>query len=574
MRRSSCVIALMLALLCFATACDESQNGIDGKDGRDGKSAYEIAVENGFEGDEKAWLDSLKGQDGKDGQNGQDGTPGKDGEAGQPGSDGADGVPGKSAYEIAVDYGYQGSEQDWLAQFSGKVGGEGIVSAFVDENYHLIFVMADGTHLDVGYVGTVVTPEGSTVLGKDEDGYLIVDEWVSTTGNLNVRSTPEVKEDWSNVVATLKPGASVARIGISEELGWSKVIYEGQVCYASSKYLALQKGELSSIQANVADDYTLTVGEQTWFYTNQLTNGLPADVQVAYSFVGSGTCLMTDDGFAITPSQAGTYTLTVTVGQTAEGEYHTLYQKTAQIVAVDPTELPLVGVVIGDSRIGDGTIVNTLAQNFDSMTLLGTRKSGQGVAHEGRGAWSSANYLFYESAFDVPNAFYNPDSTKIEPQTGKKHYFDFANYLSKNDYSAPDFVVICLGANDTYSQESVYYVEAMIQSIKDATDGKTAVLIMTEYLCPTSGYALNTKGTNIAQKRTGQFAYFSMQQKAFANREEEGVYLVNSYAAINSTTHWQKNDDGRIVDAVHLSREGYATETNTLAAYLYRIFGE
>lgn len=35
--------------------------GKDGKDGRDGKSAYEIAVENGFIGTEQEWLDSNKG---------------------------------------------------------------------------------------------------------------------------------------------------------------------------------------------------------------------------------------------------------------------------------------------------------------------------------------------------------------------------------------------------------------------------------------------------------------------------------------------------------------------------------
>ena len=34
--------------------------------GADGKSAYEIAVENGFEGTVIEWLASLKGQDGSD----------------------------------------------------------------------------------------------------------------------------------------------------------------------------------------------------------------------------------------------------------------------------------------------------------------------------------------------------------------------------------------------------------------------------------------------------------------------------------------------------------------------------
>ena len=50
-----------------------------GGSGGDGKSAYEIAVENGFVGTEAEWLASLKGKDGKDGENGRDGVDGKDG---------------------------------------------------------------------------------------------------------------------------------------------------------------------------------------------------------------------------------------------------------------------------------------------------------------------------------------------------------------------------------------------------------------------------------------------------------------------------------------------------------------
>lgn len=42
-------------------------NGTDGTDGTDGASAYQVAVANGFVGDETAWLNSLKGADGVDG---------------------------------------------------------------------------------------------------------------------------------------------------------------------------------------------------------------------------------------------------------------------------------------------------------------------------------------------------------------------------------------------------------------------------------------------------------------------------------------------------------------------------
>lgn len=45
-------------------------NGVDGQNGQDGvngKSAYELAVENGFEGTVEEWLESLKGNDGSNG---------------------------------------------------------------------------------------------------------------------------------------------------------------------------------------------------------------------------------------------------------------------------------------------------------------------------------------------------------------------------------------------------------------------------------------------------------------------------------------------------------------------------
>ncbi|WP_233138358.1 hypothetical protein [Fibrobacter sp. UWB2] len=50
-------------------------SGTNGSSGTNGKSAYEIAKDNGFTGTEKEWLESLKGADGKNGTNG---TNGKD----------------------------------------------------------------------------------------------------------------------------------------------------------------------------------------------------------------------------------------------------------------------------------------------------------------------------------------------------------------------------------------------------------------------------------------------------------------------------------------------------------------
>lgn len=60
--------------------------GEPGEPGDDGKSAYQIAVEHGFIGTEEEWLESLKGKNGNDGKDGKDGTDGKDGADGQPGT--------------------------------------------------------------------------------------------------------------------------------------------------------------------------------------------------------------------------------------------------------------------------------------------------------------------------------------------------------------------------------------------------------------------------------------------------------------------------------------------------------
>ena len=100
--------------------------------GKDGKSAYEIAVEYGFVGTEAEWLKSLKGVDGKNGIDGLPGKDGKDGADGLPGRDGINGTDGKSAYIIAVEHGFTGTENEWLQSLKGADGRDGITPDMSD----------------------------------------------------------------------------------------------------------------------------------------------------------------------------------------------------------------------------------------------------------------------------------------------------------------------------------------------------------------------------------------------------------------------------------------------------------
>ena len=78
--------------------------GATGDTGASGKSAYEVAKEGGYTGTEQQWLESLKG--------------GK-------GDTGSSGANGKSAYEIAKEGGYTGTEQQWLESLKGGTGASG-----------------------------------------------------------------------------------------------------------------------------------------------------------------------------------------------------------------------------------------------------------------------------------------------------------------------------------------------------------------------------------------------------------------------------------------------------------------
>ncbi len=87
---SSSLIERLVAACIKAT--EEAREVVDVQRGPRGFSAYEIAVQSGFEGTEEEWLLSLQG---------------------------------KSAYEIAVELGYEGTEEQWIASLKGEDGDPG-----------------------------------------------------------------------------------------------------------------------------------------------------------------------------------------------------------------------------------------------------------------------------------------------------------------------------------------------------------------------------------------------------------------------------------------------------------------
>ena len=100
---------------------EKGDKGDTGSRGAAGKSAYEIALQNGFTGTEADWLASLKGQKGDTGAPGAKGEPGEKGDRGEPGTPGAKGERGEKGEK--GDTGTPG--KDGVNGTDGKDGADG-----------------------------------------------------------------------------------------------------------------------------------------------------------------------------------------------------------------------------------------------------------------------------------------------------------------------------------------------------------------------------------------------------------------------------------------------------------------
>ncbi len=146
MRMKRPVLAACALALCFAgAAC--------------GESSYELAVENGFAGTEREWLESLRGRDGAAGAPGRQGDPGQDGKDGKDGENGKDGEDGAKWYsgsgapkdetgkvgDFYLDYTgggiYEKTEVGWMLRMMFEMGEESGDRELIE----IVFDLGNGT---------------------------------------------------------------------------------------------------------------------------------------------------------------------------------------------------------------------------------------------------------------------------------------------------------------------------------------------------------------------------------------------------------------------------------------------
>ena len=271
------VLVIVLVCVCLV-ACD----------GKAGKSAYELAVEQGFEGSLDEWLESLKGHVVVDGTDALDGR------------DCMDGIPDVTQlYEKAMQEGFEGSYLDFLnsyltlnadSQVAANVALLSAVKVYVSDYYTNYW----GKKTEVSAVGSGVIYKLNIEAGN---AYIITNYHVVYNGNLssegNIYSNIKVflygyESESQAITAKYIGGAydydiAILQVEDSEiiknsnaraaDIASSKDIVVGSTCLAVGNPAAGSSSSYSDIKISVTqgvvsvDSENVSVGDSSTGYT-------------------------------------------------------------------------------------------------------------------------------------------------------------------------------------------------------------------------------------------------------------------------------------------------------------------
>ncbi|MBQ7873532.1 MAG: SGNH/GDSL hydrolase family protein [Oscillospiraceae bacterium] len=271
MRKFIVSTAILFAAILLFAGCAE-----DGKDGADGLSAYEIAVEHGFVGTEEEWLASLQGKDGADGTDGKDGIDGIDG---IDGANGADGYNGKDGADGA-------DGRDGRDGVDGKDGKDGMDGKNGLSAYEIA--------LQHGYTGTI-EDFVKLLLGSDDSADVPATEEDIAQGEAAVEGEIEIEEGSGSYIPV--PGKSAYEIAldhgyIGTEEEWLETLKGTTLEISETGYWVIdgveteyhadsetridEMEERLSYLFNVEEVFTLyseTVSNPSWSYTTSTFSG-------------------------------------------------------------------------------------------------------------------------------------------------------------------------------------------------------------------------------------------------------------------------------------------------------------
>jgi len=231
-----------------------------------------------------------------------------------------------------------------------------------------------------------------------------------------------------------------------------------------------------------------------------------------------------EDKWPCVPIVAGTYPMTIEIYK----DYSLVSSFTTSVVVKGVsvgTGVNKVILIVGDSTTANAIAVTKLNDNFNTDVMDITTIGTLGVApnkHEGRSGWTVSQYCT-----DVASPFVFSG------------VFNFSQYMATNVLSTPDYVIINLGINDTFSYTDDATLNAkiatilpqyqtMIDSIKAYnTNVKVglAITIPPAYDQNAFGKMYNSGQTRWRYKRNN-YLWTKALINQFKGKEAQGIYLV------------------------------------------------
>ncbi len=320
-------------------------------------------------------------------------------------------------------------------------------------------------------------PVGNTFEPRDETVYIV------GTNGLNIRTQPKVASD--NLITSKEEGFSFKRIGYNEK--WSKVIFDGKECYASSAYL-------STLPPPVFTDLreTVYVKVESSVYVREK----PWTEAEALASLADGTSVIRT-GTATTADEFGSYWSRVEFAD-AKGNAKVGYINSFYLTTKAPLEFQAVSEKVTvtncetlNLRAGPSLASNSIATLHvgDELDRIGIATSlddedilWSKITYQGKTGYVSSVYLATKST----PATFTADSLSI--------------VLSEEYEAAPADVVAAMGCDAAFGTEEV---QVLVQKI---TPEMLSNVSMTaeEYAALT--IELNSLGTEIV-KRDGLITF-------------------------------------------------------------------
>lgn len=316
--------------------------------------------------------------------------------------------------------------------------------------------------------------------------------------------------------------------------------------------------------------------------------------------------MLFEDRWAYTPSSEdnGAFLLTLEVRDKTNAVVARAHSMIRVSTATAGAGKTVTLLAVGDSLTQASVYTQHLLElagraHGPALRLIGSRGPDDSPAHgpnrhEGYSGWTSEAFATLNGPLSRSGYFKGGQtgSPFVYIEDGKQK-LDFDKYCAEfNDHHAPEFVTFALGTNDIFrgTDETIdpitdkifVYFDQLVNMVHTFSPStKIGILLVIPPSSSQDGFRnyINTQRQTRWQYRRNQHRFVERMIQHYDGREDENIYLVPSYLAID-TAHdfvsrriaWSAENPeeaNRVIDGIHPSPVGYRHMAASIYTWLF-----